>query len=111
MHWEEKLTLLTHVYLTYVLTHRHLMHSLAAAAARSSMVFNVVPTALEVSLVAGILAYKCGPEFAVLTGGTIAAYTAFTFSVTQVRVLAGVLAAKCLCSLALCVFWRCWGVP
>ena len=51
----------------------------------SSMVFNVVPTAFEVSLVAGILAYKCGPAFAGLTAGTIAAYTAFTFGVTQWR--------------------------
>ena len=49
------------------------------------MVFNVVPTAFEVSLVAGILAYKCGPEFAALTAGTIATYTAFTFGVTQWR--------------------------
>lgn len=51
----------------------------------SSMVVNVIPTALEVSLVAGILAYKCGTEFVVLTGGTMAAYTAFTFGVTQWR--------------------------
>eukprot|EP00887_Chlorella_sp_A99_P007179 scaffold2.g7179.t1 len=51
----------------------------------SSMVFNVVPTALEVSMVAGILAYKCGPAFAGLTAATIAAYTYFTFSVTQWR--------------------------
>jgi ATP-binding cassette, subfamily B (MDR/TAP), member 7 len=51
----------------------------------SSMVFNVVPTFLEVSLVAGILAYRCGPAFAALTAVTIAAYTAFTFMVTQVR--------------------------
>lgn len=49
------------------------------------MVFNVVPTAFEVALVAGILAYKCGPGFAALTGATIAAYTAFTFSITQVQ--------------------------
>lgn len=49
------------------------------------MVFNVVPTAFEVALVGGILAYKCGPAFAVLTAGTIAAYTAFTFSITQAR--------------------------
>lgn len=39
---------------------------------------------LQVALVAGILAYKCGAPFAYLTGGTIAAYTAFTFSITQV---------------------------
>eukprot|EP00890_Picochlorum_soloecismus_P000334 jgi/Picsp_1/1300/NSC_04781-R1_atp-binding cassette superfamily len=51
----------------------------------SSMVFNVVPTALEVSLVAGVLAYKCGPSFAALTAGTIVAYTGFTFWVTQWR--------------------------
>ncbi|PRW21021.1 ABC transporter B family member mitochondrial [Chlorella sorokiniana] len=51
----------------------------------SSMVFNVVPTAFEVALVAGILAYKCGPAFAGLTAGTIVAYTAFTFSITQWR--------------------------
>jgi len=51
----------------------------------SSMVFNVVPTFLEVTMVAGILAYRCGPAFAALTAGTIAAYTAFTFAVTAVR--------------------------
>lgn len=51
----------------------------------SSMVFNVVPTLFEVTLVAGILAYKCGPAFAGLTATTIAAYTAFTFGVTQWR--------------------------
>ncbi len=55
----------------------------------SSMVFNVVPTAFEVALVAGILAYKCGPAFAGLTAGTIVAYTAFTFSITQVCVGVG----------------------
>ena len=47
--------------------------------------FNVVPTFLEVTMVAGILAYRCGPAFAALTAGTIAAYTAFTFAVTAVR--------------------------
>ncbi|KAL6774149.1 ATM2 [Auxenochlorella protothecoides x Auxenochlorella symbiontica] len=51
----------------------------------SSMVFNLVPTALEVALVAGVLAYKCGPAFAALTGVTIALYTAFTFAITQWR--------------------------
>lgn len=50
----------------------------------SSMVFNVVPTAVEVSLVAGILAWKCGPALAGLTAATLAAYVAFTFAVTQV---------------------------
>ncbi|KAL4855557.1 ABC transporter B family member 25 [Chlorella vulgaris] len=55
------------------------------AACLRSMVFNVVPTAFEVTLVAGILAYKCGAPFAALTAGTIVAYTAFTFSITQWR--------------------------
>ena len=51
----------------------------------NSMVFNVFPTAFEIALVSGILASKCGPEFAMLTGGTIATYTAFTIACTQWR--------------------------
>ncbi|KAG6544792.1 hypothetical protein Mapa_013818 [Marchantia paleacea] len=51
----------------------------------TSMVFNVVPTILEISMVAGILAYKFGAPFAWLTSFTVAAYTAFTLSVTQWR--------------------------
>ncbi|GMH35300.1 hypothetical protein BSKO_03168 [Bryopsis sp. KO-2023] len=51
-----------------------------------SLVFNVVPTILEVSLVAGILAYYCGPAFGFLTLGTITAYTIFTFLVTSWRI-------------------------
>lgn len=47
-------------------------------------VFNVVPTFLEVSLVAGILAYKCGPAFAGLTAATITLYTLVTFAITSV---------------------------
>jgi len=51
----------------------------------NSMVFNIFPTAFEIALVSGILASKCGPEFAMLTGGTIATYTAFTITCTQWR--------------------------
>lgn len=51
------------------------------------MVFNVVPTVFEVSLVGGILAYKCGPQFVALTVATMAAYTYYTFTVTQVHLL------------------------
>lgn len=51
----------------------------------SSMVFNVVPTFLEVSLVAAILAYKCGPAFAGLTAATITLYTLVTFGITSWR--------------------------
>ena len=48
------------------------------------MVFNVVPTFLEVTMVAAILSYRCGPAFAGLTAATIVAYTAFTILITAV---------------------------
>jgi ABC transporter ATM len=51
----------------------------------SSMVFNVVPTVFEVGVVSAILAVKCGPALALLTLGTLGAYAAFTFGVTQWR--------------------------
>ena len=51
----------------------------------NSMVFNVVPTAFEIGLVSYILGTRLGPEFAVLTVGTIGAYGAFTLAVTQWR--------------------------
>ncbi|GFH25694.1 ATP-binding cassette, subfamily B, bacterial, partial [Haematococcus lacustris] len=38
----------------------------------SAMIFNVVPTAFEVVLVAGILSWKCGPALGALTLGTLA---------------------------------------
>lgn len=51
----------------------------------SSMVFNIVPTILEISMVSGILAYKFGAPFAWITSISVAAYVIFTFSVTQWR--------------------------
>lgn len=51
----------------------------------SSWVVNVIPTAIEVSLVSGILAWKCGPSFALLTAATIGGYSVFTFAVTSWR--------------------------
>ncbi|KAF3788074.1 ABC transporter B family member 25 [Nymphaea thermarum] len=51
----------------------------------SAMVFNVVPTILEISMVSGILAYKCGTTFAWITSLSVAAYVAFTLTVTQWR--------------------------
>ncbi|XP_031255468.1 ABC transporter B family member 25, mitochondrial-like [Pistacia vera] len=51
----------------------------------SSMVFNVVPTILEISMVSGILAYKFGAPFAWITSLSVAAYIVFTLSVTQWR--------------------------
>ena len=40
----------------------------------SSTLFHIVPTALEISMVCGILSYKCGPSFAAVAAATIVAY-------------------------------------
>ncbi|KZS92676.1 P-loop containing nucleoside triphosphate hydrolase protein [Sistotremastrum niveocremeum HHB9708] len=51
----------------------------------SAIIFRIVPTALEISMVCGILSYKFGWEFAVLTSVTMAAYTWFTVKTTAWR--------------------------
>ncbi|KAG2333355.1 hypothetical protein Bca52824_004535 [Brassica carinata] len=51
----------------------------------SAMVFNVVPTILEIAMVSGILAYKFGAAFAWITSLSVGAYIAFTLAVTQWR--------------------------
>ncbi|KAL7582268.1 hypothetical protein Lser_V15G42072 [Lactuca serriola] len=51
----------------------------------SAMVFNVVPTVLEIVMVGGILAYKFGSVFALITSLSVAAYVAFTLTITQWR--------------------------
>lgn len=51
----------------------------------TSMVFHILPTALEISLVCGILTYQFGWKFAVVTAGTMAAYTWFTIATTAWR--------------------------
>lgn len=51
----------------------------------SAMVFNVVPTILEIGLVSAILGWSFGPSYAGVVVGTLAAYTAFTIGVTQWR--------------------------
>ncbi|EAW06913.1 ATP-binding cassette Fe/S cluster precursor transporter ATM1 [Aspergillus clavatus NRRL 1] len=51
----------------------------------TSMVFHVVPTALEISLVCGILTYQYGFKFAAITAVTMVAYTAFTITTTAWR--------------------------
>eukprot|EP01121_Diplochlamys_sp_Union-15-3_P001605 TRINITY_DN1138_c0_g1_i1.p1 TRINITY_DN1138_c0_g1~~TRINITY_DN1138_c0_g1_i1.p1 ORF type:complete len:676 (-),score=108.32 TRINITY_DN1138_c0_g1_i1:495-2522(-) len=51
----------------------------------SSILFNVVPTALEIALVCGIMAYSYGTSYALVTGSTLLLYTGFTFLVTQWR--------------------------
>ncbi|GAA5929243.1 hypothetical protein JCM1841_004754 [Sporobolomyces salmonicolor] len=51
----------------------------------SSVVFHVVPTALEISMVCGILSYKFGWDFAALTLVTMGAYSWFTIRTTAWR--------------------------
>lgn len=49
------------------------------------MIFNVVPTTLEVALVCGLLASQFDASFAALTAATIVSYSLFTFQTTAVR--------------------------
>src|SRR4051794_1720625 len=49
------------------------------------MVFHILPTALEISLVCGILTYQYGAKFAAITASTMVAYTAFTITTTSWR--------------------------
>ncbi|KAG8529251.1 Iron-sulfur clusters transporter atm1, mitochondrial [Bacidia gigantensis] len=51
----------------------------------TSMVFHILPTALEISMVCGILAYQYGPKFAAITAVTMVAYTGFTVITTSWR--------------------------
>jgi ATP-binding cassette subfamily B (MDR/TAP) protein 7 len=51
----------------------------------TSMVFHIIPTALEISMVCGILSYQYGPKFALITATTMVAYTAFTITTTSWR--------------------------
>lgn len=51
----------------------------------SSIVFHVIPTALEISMVCGILSYKFGWDFAAVTALTMLAYTWFTVKTTAWR--------------------------
>jgi len=51
----------------------------------SAMLFNIVPTALEMSLVAYILSVQCGWKHACVALGTVGTYTVFTVLITQWR--------------------------
>lgn len=51
----------------------------------TSMVFHIVPTALEISMVCGILSWQYGVKFAAVTLVTMTAYTAFTIWTTAWR--------------------------
>merc|ERR1719510_2897600 len=51
----------------------------------NAMVFNIFPTIFEMTLVSGILAYKCGPEFTAVALGAVGMYSVFTLKYTQWR--------------------------
>jgi ATP-binding cassette, subfamily B (MDR/TAP), member 7 len=51
----------------------------------NAMVFNIVPTILEVSVVMGLLGYNFGAAHAGVVFGTIVAYTGYTVGITQWR--------------------------
>ncbi|KAG0227316.1 P-loop containing nucleoside triphosphate hydrolase protein [Mortierella sp. GBAus27b] len=51
----------------------------------SSMVFHLIPTALEITMVCSILTYQFGASFAAVTAATMAAYTWFTIQTTAWR--------------------------
>lgn len=56
----------------------------SASATTPSAARALVHSCLQVVMVSAILTIKCGPSLAALTCSTMAAYMAFTFSVTQV---------------------------
>ena len=49
------------------------------------MVFNIIPTLVEVLMIAGILLHKYNPWFAVITFGSVVIYVIFTFKITEWR--------------------------
>lgn len=51
----------------------------------TSVTFHIIPTALEISMVCGILTYQYGVKFAVVTAVTMVAYSAFTIWTTAWR--------------------------
>ncbi|KAF9463913.1 P-loop containing nucleoside triphosphate hydrolase protein [Collybia nuda] len=50
-----------------------------------AIIFRIVPTALEITMVCGILTYKFGWDFAAITAVAMAAYTWFTVRTTSWR--------------------------
>ncbi|VDK69029.1 unnamed protein product [Onchocerca ochengi] len=52
---------------------------------QSALVFNVVPTAIEVAMVSGLLYVNCGPSFTLATLGCLSTYTIATLAITKWR--------------------------
>ncbi|KAE8441256.1 Iron-sulfur clusters transporter atm1, mitochondrial [Mollisiaceae sp. DMI_Dod_QoI] len=51
----------------------------------TAMIFHILPTALEISMVCGILTYQYGAKFAAITAITMVAYSTFTIWTTSWR--------------------------
>jgi len=51
----------------------------------SYSLYNIIPTLIEVALVLGLLAWKFDAMFALITGGALIVYIAFTVTVTEWR--------------------------
>lgn len=51
----------------------------------TALLFNIVPTAVEIGLVCGVMTWHFGAAYAVVTGGTMAAYAIFTSGITSWR--------------------------
>lgn len=51
----------------------------------TALLFNIVPTLLEMTLVGGVLTWQFGPAYGALAAGTLGAYAAFTLKVTAWR--------------------------
>nr|ALI16774.1 HAF ABC transporter subfamily C [Dirofilaria immitis] len=52
---------------------------------QSALVFNVVPTTIEVGMVSGLLYVNCGPSFTLATLGCLSTYTIATLGITKWR--------------------------
>ena len=51
----------------------------------NALVFNILPTIFELSLVTGILAFTCGAQFSLVALGAVGSYALFTLTFTQWR--------------------------
>lgn len=51
----------------------------------TALLFNVLPTVVEISLVCGVLTWRFGPMYAAVAAGTMAAYATWTLKVTTWR--------------------------
>ena len=57
----------------------------SASSLLNYLLFNILPTIVEVTLIAGVLLVKYSPWFAIITFATVAIYVAFTFAITDWR--------------------------